>query len=422
MNKYEIRAESVLKKREEYYKRLDARNKKIVKTAIAAVSTAVIICVSLVVKNGLSSSVDVKPSTGNTENSVEVTLTQAQKQPEKYNGKLIFIDTNEKNYGEYKTCYVNINDDEDPNNESNHYGVIDFKGELVVPPVYSRAYSAGENRFVVEKTAENSERMSALIDNEGKIVFDYFRGSLLPIEWENKVSVLIADAFSNSDYLINTHGEKVLNIGFESLFYSYTAVAGKGFDAGEMIKGIYNDEYYLINFKGEIVGIYNESPKVKKALSENLDLVAAYKIYQGNYKTLLFGVSDKNGKEIIPCDFTSVYYVGDRIIGRRGEEQGLDYSDVAVIYDLSGNLLCDRDVYHSIAIDYGADTGIGIVMGEWNEETASVVGGYWVIDKNGQKLSAEYDKIIKNSNKTYTAYYDNCSKYYILDEYGNIVK
>lgn len=421
MNKYEIRAESVLKKREEYCKKQDIRKRKIVTAAVVAVSIAVVICTAAALKDVVRP-LDVLPTDNHTGGSFEVTMTQAYISSEIYNGKKLFISNEEKNYGEYKTCYINAADKENPDDESNLYGVLDAGGELVIPPVYDRAIAAGDNCFVVEKKSDNGGNESALIDSDGNILFDYFRGSLLPISWESEVFVLIADFFESTDLLIKTDGTRALNIEFENLFYAYTAVSEKGFEPGELIKGIYNGEYYLINHKGEIVGVYNEVPKVKKPLDSGLNLMAAYRLYQGNYKTLLFGVSDNSGNEIVPCNYTSIYFTGDRIVCRRGEEQGIDFTDVAVIYDTAGNMICESGKFHSITIDYGAETGIGFVMGEWDDEAMIFVGGFWVIDKNGNKLSDEYDKIVKNNNGTFTAYYDKHSKTHTLDEYGKIIE
>lgn len=421
MNKYEIRAESVLKKREEYFEKREIRNRKIT-TGIAVAASIAVVLVTAVAFRDIVRPLDILPSEKHTESNFDVTVTQARTPAVSYNGKKIFIAEEEKNYGEYKTCYINETDEENPYNESNLYGVIDADGEMIVSPVYDRAIAAGENCFVVEKKHNDGGYDSALIDADGNILFDYFRGNILPINWKNEVHVLIADAFEGFDLLINTDGTRAVDIEFENLFYAYTAVAEEGFEPGELVKGIYNGEYYLINYKGETVGVYDEIPKVKKSLGSGLNLMAAYRLYQGNYKTILFGVSDDSGNEIVPCNYTSLYFTGDRIVGRRGDEQGLSESDVVVIYDAEGNIVCESGTFHSIAIDYGAETGIGVVLGEWDDETMLSVGGCWVIDKNGNKLSNEYDSIVKNDDGTFTASYDRHSKTHILDEYGKIIE
>ena len=113
---------------------------------------------------------------------------------------------------------------------------------------------------------------------------------------------------------------------------------------------------------------------------------------------------------------------GDRFVGRRGANQGLDPHDVAVIYDIQGNLICESGVFLDIIFEYGGETGVGIAMGEWDDEKMVVLGGCWVIDKNGNKLSGEYDRIGKNADGTYTAYYDGHTKTHILDMNGKIVE
>ena len=418
MNKYEIRAESVLQKREEYYLKCKKRNQRILTASVVSVCATVVLCTVFALKH----SVQPLPVIDQTKNWVNITLTQAYVSPGTYDGMKIFVDSNEKNYGDFKTCYVNSSDEENPYNELNSFGVLTSDGEIVVPPVYSSAVSAGDNCFIVERTFEDGTREAALIDSQGKIIFEYFRGNILPIYFENKIYVLIADAFEGADYLIKPDGTKALDIEFQNLFYSYTAVSEQGFEPEEMIKGIYNDEYYLINYKGEISGIYNKKPKVKKPFGQGMNLMAAYKLYQGNYKTLLFGVSDSDGNEIVPCYYNSIYYTGDRIVVRRGDEQGLGESDVVMIYDNNGNIVCDKGIFCWIDIEYGAETGIGTAVSEWDDEIMATVGGYWVIDKNGKKISDEYDKITKNNDGTYTAHYDRYSKTHILDKNGIILE
>ncbi len=416
MNKYEIRAEAVLRKKEEY---LRNREKKIHRTATIIASVAcvgAVIAVAAMFKS-IFRPIDVSPTNPTSATNVTVDMTVALG----YEGKKIFIDTESKNYGEFKTCYVNDNNVEDVYNGSNKYGVIDKNGNVVVPPVYNKAYAVSENCFVVEKRNENHDVVSALTDSDGNILFDFYRGYIRKIPYGKDVYVLIAENYNGKDILIKTDGTRAIDIDFESLVYAHTAGAPEGYETDELLLGIYNNEIYVINYKGEITGVYGEKPEIKKALGNGFNLTAAFRSYQGNYKTLLLGVCDNEGKEIIPCEYISLYFTGDRFVGRRGENQGLNPDDVAVIYDTQGNIVCESGRFVVISIDYGAETGIGIAFA-WDEDAMMSLGGEWVIDKNGNKLSDAYDRIEKNSDGTYTGYYDRQSKTHLLDANGKIIE
>lgn len=412
MNKYEERAQAVLKKYEEYNKKRTERINRAFKiTATVAACIAVVAGVDFaskyLIKKPVSPEVVPKPSENST---VTAVFEQA------YNGKTVFISKEIKNQGDYVTCYVNDADEENPYNEKNTYGVMSLQGEIVVPPVYNKAFAVSENCFVVEKTNENHDTVSALTDSDGNVLFGYFRGYIRAIPYGEDVFVLIAEGFEGKDILLKTDGTQAIGIEFENLTYAHTASIPHGFENDEFIFGIYNNEIYLISYKGEIKGVYGEKPKIKKSLGNGLNLTAAYRD-----KTLLLGACDGAGNEIIPCEYNSLCFTGERFVGRRGANQGLDPHDVAVIYDIQGNLVCESGVFLDIIFEYGAETGVGITMGEWSDEKMVVLGGCWVIDKNGNKLSEEYDLISKNSDGTYTAYYDGQTKTHLLDSNGNVI-
>ncbi len=413
MNKYEMRAESVLKKKEEYMKKREKRINRTVTIIASAACVAAVIAVAAMFRS-IVHPIDVSPvnPTSGTRVTVEMTVASG------YKGKTIFIDTESKNYDGFMTCYVNDNNEENVHNELNKFGVIDNDGNIVVPPVYDKAYAVGENCFIVERWNAGSGE-AALVDKDGNIIFDYFRGSLLPAHYGKEVRVLIVDTFEGNDFLIDTSGKSVLDIEFEDIFWAQTT-GWDGYNPDETIKGISNGKYYLINYKGEIVHVFGEEPTVKESLGEGFNLTALYRRRDG----LLFGVSNENGEEIIPCEYPTLYFTGDRFVCRQGDEQGLGPDDVVVIYDTQGNIVCEGGKFSLVTIDYGAETGIGVDFNEieWNDEMMMSLGGIWVIDKNGNKLSDEYDRIEKNPDGTYTAYYDNSGKKHLLDAYGKIIE
>lgn len=422
MNKYEMRAEAVLKKKEEYLRRRERKLNRAVTVLASAACVAVVIAVASVLRN-LISPIDIfvvptdypSATDGETEFTHEITVAAG------YNGKKLFIYDEQKNYGEFRTCYVNEKDEKNPDNESNRFGVVDAEGRIVLSPKYDKAYAAGENCFVVERHNEGYLE-AALVDKEGNIIFEYFRGSINPVFYGKTVYVLIVDTLNGNDYLIDTSGKKTLNIDFEDVSPAHTT-DWDGYASDEAVRGISNGKYYLINYKGEIVHVFGEEPTVKESFGEGFSLTAAYRHYSGNYKTLLFGVNDENGEEIIPCEYPTLYFTGDRFVCRQGDEQGLGPHDVVVIYDTQGNIVCEGGKYSLVTIDYGAETGIGVDFNEtvWDDDLMASVGGIWVIDKNGNKLSDEYDSIEKNPDGTYTACYDRLSKTHLLDANGKII-
>lgn len=412
MNKYEARAEAVLKKREEYNQKRAASMRRIVGVTASAACVAVILGIGFAMKSIIR---PVNPDVTNASGTSEIVVT-AQAEIA-YNGKTVFVSKEIENQGNYVTCYVNDANEENPYHESNSYGVMSAQGEIIVPPVYSKAFAVSENCFVVEKRDENHDVVSALTDSEGNILFDFFKGYIRAIPYGEDVFVLIAEGFGGKDILLKTDGTRAIDIEFENLTYAHTAMIPHGFERDEFLFGIYNNEIYVISYKGEIKGVYGENPKIKKSLGNGFALTAAYRD-----KTLLLGACDDAGNEIIPCEYNSLYFTGDRFVGRRGANQGLDPHDVAVIYDTQGNLVCKGGVFLDIIFEYGAETGVGIAMGEWSDEKMVVLGGCWVIDKNGNKLSGEYDSIGKNADGTYTAYYDGHTKNHLLDANGNVIE
>lgn len=413
MNKYEKRAEAVLKKREEYFEKRRQKVNSTIKITAAAACVAVIAGVGMALNNQMKRTLPPEISPRPSESStVTATIEQA------YNGKTVFISKEVKNQGDYVTCYVNDANEENPYNEKNSYGVMSAKGEIVVPPVYNKAYAVDENCFVVEKRDENHDVVSALTDSEGNILFDYFRGYFRPVSYGPDAYVLITENYNGKDWVVKTDGTLAIDIDFDNLTYAHTAGVPHGFEKDELLFGIYNNEVYVISYKGEIKGVYGEKPKIKKALGNGFNLTAAY---IRERKTLCLGVCDDAGNEIVPCGYNSLYFTGDRFVARNGSNMGLDPHDVAVIYDTQGTLVCESGVFLDIIFEYGAETGIGIAMGEWSDEKMVTLGGCWVIDKNGNKLSDEYDRIGKNADGTYTAYYDGQTKTHLLDSNGNII-
>ena len=393
MNKYEMRAEAVLKKKEEYLKKRENK----MRIAVTFFATAACIAASVGVAAAFNSIV--RPPAAQ---------------------QIIYVYAEAKNYGNFRTFYVNEKNEENVFTESTKFGILDAEGNVVLPPVYDNAVAVGNNCFIVEKV-NSGVRESALVDSDGKVIFDYFKGNLLPVFHEGNVRMLIVDESDGTDFLIDTDGEAVLDIGFENLFYAHTT-GWAGYESTEAVKGISNNKYYLIDYTGKVIGIFGEEPSVKKSYGNGINLTAAYRPYSGNYKTLLFGACDDSGREIVPCEYPTLNFTGDRFIGRRGDEQGLDPHDVVVIYDTDGNVVCESGRFHNISFDYRAETGIGVVMGEWSDELMMSIGGCWVIDKNGNKLSEEYDRIEKNSDGTYTAYSDGHTVIRQLDSRGKIIE
>ena len=152
MNKYETRAEAVINKKQAY---MAKRKKRIrgITTAVASVTCAAVACAAVFV---FRSSLD---SANNNPTLIPVS-TQAQEKPSGYDGKKIYIFDEEENYGDFKTCYINENNEENPYSELNRFGVLGVSGELAVPPIYDRALAAGENCFIVEKEGTNGYKIS----------------------------------------------------------------------------------------------------------------------------------------------------------------------------------------------------------------------------------------------------------------------
>lgn len=202
------------------------------------------------------------------------------------------------------------------------YGVVNKKGEIIIPAVYQNLSDYAEGLFA----AQNLNNKWGFIDSSGKVIipFQYekafpfseglaatkFNGKFGFIDKSNKVVIahqydlayipfsegLTTVGKDKSALLINKKGEVVKNLGEVSVgkFLNGRAVIGKYSSDGW--------RYGYIDPKGDIVIPMNYT---KAYNFTDIGIGVAQKKINNQY---LYGFIDKNGKELTPFEY---YSVGD---------------------------------------------------------------------------------------------------------------
>lgn len=251
------------------------------------------------------------------------------------------------------------------------------KGDIsvLIKPEYDSVRVVSQNRFIVEKL-KNGKTYSAMLDLNGNAVVPEFAGDIRWIGGTEGKPIYYVDASGNKGtcYFIEGNGRRISEENFTN---ANSTPYGLFF-------GINQSGYSFFDENGKLI---KKASVGEKAVFKILDLGLSLVINcNEDCFGLEYGVLNKSGKMIIPCEYSRiVVYPGKkRIVARKGEDSGLEPTDVADIFDLSGNKLTNGE-YSNISLYENSYNGIAAIMHD--DFSVSIV----VIDENGKKVSKYYD-------------------------------
>lgn len=294
----------------------------------------------------------------------------------------VYVDTDRDPGFGYKLCYMS-------KNLTGNVGIVDSAGNIVIEPSYVSAFPICKDRFVVEKTVDNSNH-AALVDENKNFLVPFFRGVIRQtgvLAPEGTPPILVIEPLGGKIRFVNTDGEQIIPLEFDSASihqYNGFFFGSKNTEAGETL--------YVYDYNGKEICVLNNGD-----YAELRELEHGYTLLIGNNNNWLkFGLKNSSGKVIIPCKYEEIKVVGaDRIVAFDGELESLiETSNVANMFDGDGKQLTKDGEFARIFFDDGDKIGIGC--------QSATIGAYepefWLIDLNGKAESGKYDSIDKDAD------------------------
>ncbi len=294
----------------------------------------------------------------------------------------VYVDTDHDPGFGYKLCYMS-------KNLTGNVGIVDSAGNIVIEPSYVSAFPIRKDRFVVEKTVDNSKH-AALVDENKNFLVPFFRGVIRQtgvLAPEGTPPILVIEPLYGKIRFVNTDGEQIIPLEFDSASihqYNGFFFGSKNTEAGETL--------YVYDYNGKELCVLNNGD-----YAELRELEHGYTLLIGNNNNWLkFGLKNSSGKVIIPCKYEEIKVVGaDRIVAFDGELESLiETSNVANMFDGDGKQLTKDGEFARIFFDDGDKIGIGCqsaTLGAYEPE-------FWLIDLNGKAESGKYDSIDKDAD------------------------
>ena len=363
-------------------KKINSRKKLFSGYGVVAASIILIIVLTL-------SAPFLRKAINDKENSNEITVIISQ-----YGACDVFIDENYNKHrmiNGYLRCYCNELNNEDADYKNNLSGIMDSNRNIIVEPIYHAAYPVSSNTFSVEKVFD-TKIFSALIDDKGNILIDYFDGHIIPVFYANDDSkIVIIDTDDGKDYITDTQGNPISDMTYRTIYFS---------DSRENTLEAYTqDKGYYISFDGEIIAEIGSENAVDESEYYSGKLTVISKL---NGREIKYGMKNSDGKEIIPCEYDNVYPLNEnRIVAWNGNYTGISEFDSVEIYDADGKIVCQKGNYQYVEFKNGASVGIGTI---YSKEESKML--FWLIDTDGNKLTKAFDMISANEDGTFSAEYD----------------
>lgn len=301
----------------------------------------------------------------------------------------VYVDKNYEPGFDYKLCYVS-------KELTGNVGIIDSGGNIVIEPNYLSIFPVEKDRFVVEKTIDNSIH-SALIDDKENALIPFFKGVISEtgvIAPEGTPPILTVEPENGKIRFVNTDGEQIIPLEFDGA----SIREYDGFFYGRIMEENGTDrKYYVYDYNGkELCVLSNGEYADLRELEHGFTLLIG-----STDNRIKFGVKDSSGKVIIPCKYEEITVIGsDRIVTFDGQIQSLIESDnVANLFDGSGKQLTKDGEFARIFFDDGDKIGIACRAADPQE---GVTPEYWLIDTNGKAKSGKYDSIEKADGGKFT--------------------
>lgn len=305
----------------------------------------------------------------------------------------IYIDTlSDAGFG-YKYCY-------NTESKSGNVGIANEDGSILLNPAYVSVYALSKDRFIARKFVEQSPH-SALVNENGKEIIAFFRGEIRRINNLSSTAepILSVEPFGEKSYFADLNGQKIGDFEFN----------GTGFTENGLIYGYTDTEYYMFDDYGNLLCRVKEG-KTEELYPINDDFTMLIKHCGTSFK---FGIANSDGTEIIPCEYNEIELVfNDRFVARIGEAQSNSPEDIVRIFDKNGTLLSTDGEFNSVVF-YESGYGIAckIEPGIIELETKC-----WLVDKDGKKVSDEYDSININESNEFFGVKNNAENKIIVSE------
>ena len=330
---------------------------------------------------------------------------ESETQVKTYEGKNVYIDEATELHFDYKRCYSNAENLEDPAEESNLSGVVDSKGEIVIPPKYESAVPAGKNLFVVAEE-KDGKTVSALIDKSGKEIVPFTDGQIVAVYGENysDSKIVFVKPVNEKEYVVDTSGKVIINPGeYEELYITPNAE----------LEGIKDGTLFIFDRNGNIKEKIGAEPiAYGEATESGLQLVVNFVDGKTNY-----GVVNAEKAAVVSPEYDRITIIDEnRIIARKGSDDSVEEDNIIVFFDGEGKVVCPAGVYNNA---YFRKTESGYSQSGTGLTVAGEKITKWVIDQNGNKLSQAYDEIIRKDDGTFTA--RSGDKTFTLDSNGKVI-
>ncbi len=305
----------------------------------------------------------------------------------------VYIDqSSDAGFG-YKYCYSS-------ESMSGDVGIAKEDGSILLNPAYVSVYAVSENRFIARKFIDQSAH-SALVNENGKELIAFFRGEIRRI---NNVSdgaepILSVEPFGGKAYFVDLNGQKIADYEFN----------GTGFTENGLIYGYTDTEYIMFDDYGNLLCTVEEG-KTEELYPINDNYIMLIKHCGRSFK---FGVGNSEGTEIIPCEYNKIQLIfNDRFVARIGEAQSIEPNNIVRIFDKNGTQLSTDGEFNSVVFNE-SEYGIAckVEMGVIDLETKC-----WLVNKDGKKVSYEYDSIqIKENNEFFGVKNNTETKIVVLE-------
>ncbi len=305
----------------------------------------------------------------------------------------VYIDTlSDAGFG-YKYCY-------NSESMSGNVGIASENGSILLNPAYVSVHAVSKDRFIARKFVDQSPH-SALVNENGKEIIAFFRGEIRRI---NNISdgvepILSVEHFGKKAYFSDLNGQRLTDYEFN----------GTGFTENGLIYGYTDTVYYMFDNYGNLLCSVEEG-KTEELYPINIDYTMLIKHCGRSFK---FGVGNSDGTKIIPCEYNEINFVfNDRFVARIGEAQSNSPDDIVRIFDGNGKQLSTDGEFNSVVFN---DSDYGIAC-KFEHGVIEFETRCWLVNKDGKKVSDEYESIHIKENKEFFGVKNNTETKIVVSE------
>jgi len=282
-------------------------------------------------------------------------------------------------------------------------GIVNALGHEIVPCKYESIEYLGISFFKVSLRAEHYSKLYGIVDALGH--------ELIPCKYHNieifdenffLFSLEKWDERKQTYYgLIDIQGQEIVPALFDSISCFKDGLA-------QVKRKYLNVEYTCkINESGLVLFDYGEKERF-------LPYHFIFELNDGLAKTLCngkYGLIDKKGKEILPCEYDDISYLGDgfyKVLKQTVEDETKYCNREYGLIDIEGKEI--------MPCEYETISYLGNSFFSCKRKSAN----YGIVDNNGTKITEPiYSYIDKYNDSLFKVFYNN--RYGIINRYGKIV-